>query len=142
MYIFDTDSLSNILKKSPSVLLIKKLESLPKSSQFTTCINVSEIYFGAYRSKNQKEILKAYEEKVFPNINILPFDTESGKIYGRIKALLEKKGLSKSEPDLRIAAIAIQHNMALVTGNIKHFVNIPGLNLEDWINIQPKGKNK
>jgi tRNA(fMet)-specific endonuclease VapC len=67
-------------------------------------------------------------------VNILPFDTGSGKIYGRLKALLEKKGLSKSEPDLMIAAIAIQHNMILITGNKRHFRNMPGLNMEDWIN--------
>jgi len=133
MYLFDTDCLSNILKKAPSPLLIKKLESLPKGLQFTTSINVSEIYFGAYRSRNQEKILKAYEDKVFPNVNILPFDTDSGKIYGRLKALLEKRGLSKSEPDLMIAAIAIQHDMILVTGNKRHSMNIPGLNIEDWI---------
>ncbi len=134
MYLFDTDCLSNILKKAPSPLLIKKLETLPKDLQFTTSINVSEIYFGAYRSRNRKKILKAYEDKVFPNVNILPFDTGSGKIYGRLKALLEKRGLSKSEPDLMIAAIAIQHDMILVIGNKRHFMNIPGLNIEDWIN--------
>ena len=134
MYLFDTDSLSNILKKTPSPLLLKRLETLPNDIQFTTAINISEIYFGAYRSKNQKKILAAYEDKVFPNVNILPFDTDSGKIYGRLKALLEKRGLSKSEPDLRIAAIAIQHNMILITGNKRHFMKIPGLNIEDWIN--------
>ena len=134
MYLFDTDSLSNILKKNPSTLLIEKLMTLPGELQFTTSINISEIYFGAYRSKNRKQILQAYEKKVFPNLNILPFDTGSGKIYGKLKAQLEKKGLPKSEPDLRIAAIAIQHNMVLVTGNIKHFIDIPGLNVENWIN--------
>jgi tRNA(fMet)-specific endonuclease VapC len=134
MYLFDTDCLSNILKKAPSPLLLKKLEALPNDLQFTTSINISEIYFGAYRSKNQKKILAAYENKVFPNVNILPFDTDSGKIYGRLKALLKKRGLSKSEPDLRIAAIAIQHNMILITGNKRHFMKIPGINVEDWIN--------
>ena len=133
MYLFDTDSLSNVLKKNPSPLLLEKLEGIAEDLQFTTSINVSEIYFGAYRSKNSKKILKAYEDKVFPNLNILPFDAESGKIYGRLKARLEKKGLSKSEPDLRIASIAIQHNMTLVTGNTRHFMGIPGLNIEDWI---------
>ena len=134
MYLFDTDSLSNILKKNPSALLIEKLMALPGELQFTTSINISEIYFGAYRSVNRKKILQTYEKKVFPNLNILPFDTDSGKIYGRLKAQLEKRGLPKSEPDLRIAAIAIQHNMVLVTGNVKHFIDIPGLKIEDWIN--------
>lgn len=133
MVLFDTDSLSNVLKKNPSALLIEKLIALPAELQFTTSINISEIYFGAYRSKNRKQILQAYEEKVFPNLNILPFDTGSGKIYGRLKAQLEKKGLPKSEPDLRIAAIAVQHKMILVTGNKRHFIGIPGLIIEDWI---------
>ena len=133
MYLFDTDSLSNVLKKTPSPFLLEKLGGIAEDLQFTTSINVSEIYFGAYRSKNSKKILKAYEDKVFPNLNILPFNTESGKIYGRLKARLEKKGLSKSEPDLRIASIAIQHNMILVTGNKRHFMGIPGLSIEDWI---------
>ncbi len=113
--------------------MLEKLEGIAEDLQFTTSINVSEIYFGAYRSKNSKKILKAYEDKVFPNLNILSFDTESGKIYGRLKARLEKKGLSKSEPDLRIASIAIQHNMILITGNKRHFMGIPGLSFEDWI---------
>lgn len=55
MYIFDTDVLSNILKKEPSPLLLKKLQGLPEDLQFTTSINVSEIYYGAYRSKNRKK---------------------------------------------------------------------------------------
>lgn len=133
MVLFDTDALSNILKKNPSALLIEKLIGLPADLQFTTSINIAEIYFGAYRSKHRRQILQAYEDKVFPNLNILPFDTSSGKIHGRLKAQLEKKGLTKSEPDLRIAAIAVQHKMILVTGHKRHFSGIPGLIIEDWI---------
>jgi tRNA(fMet)-specific endonuclease VapC len=46
---------------------------------------------------------------------------------------LEKNGVGCSEPDLRIAAIAIQHKLTLITGNTKHFVNIPGLKLDNWL---------
>jgi tRNA(fMet)-specific endonuclease VapC len=133
MYLFDTDCLCNILKRNPSPLLLERLRTLPKNLQFTTSINVSEIYYGAYRSKNQKEILAPYEGKVFVNVNILPFDTESGKVFGRLKAQLEKKGISKSESELRIAAIAIQHDMVVITGDKRHFDNIPGLSVEDWM---------
>ena len=45
---------------------------------------------------------------------------------------LEKRGIGCSEPDLRIAAVAIQHSLILITGNIRHFENIPGLRVEDW----------
>jgi predicted nucleic acid-binding protein len=133
MYLFDTDTLSNIVKRKPSDILLEKLRDLPKALQFTSAINIGEIYYGAKRSPKKTRILEAFEESVFPNVNILPFDRESGQIFGILKAELEKNGIGCSEPDLRIAAVTLQHNLTLVTGNTKHFKNIPGLRLENWI---------
>jgi tRNA(fMet)-specific endonuclease VapC len=133
MYLFDTDTLSNIVKQKPSQHLIEKLRYLTRAVQFTTAINVGEIYFGAFRSPRKKEILKAFADAVFPNVNILPFDSESGQVFGILKADLEKSGIGCSEPDLRIAAIAVQHHLTLITGNVKHFKRIPGLKIENWI---------
>ena len=67
------------------------------------------------------------------NLTVLPFDSDSAKIYGDLKAKLEKRGKSKSEHDLRIASIAIQHNITLVTGNERHFSGIPFLRVENWL---------
>ncbi len=44
MYLFDTDVLSNIVRKSPSLLLLEKLKKIPGEFQFTTAINMGEIY--------------------------------------------------------------------------------------------------
>ena len=64
---------------------------------------------------------------------------ENGKAFGRLKASLEKQGIGCSEPDLRIAAIAIQHDLILITGNVKHFADIPGLSVENWIEWEREG---
>ena len=133
MFLFDTDVLSNIVKRRPSGLLMKKLARLPKQFQYTTAINIGEIYYGASRSARKDQIIRAFDEKVFPNVIIVGFDETSGRIFGELKAELQKNGLSCSEPDLRIAAIAIQHEMVLITGNTRHFTNIPGLRVENWI---------
>ena len=133
MFLFDTDVLSNIIKRKPSEVLIGWLKTVPKQSQYTSSINIGEIYYGAYRSNRRDQILKAFEESVFPNITVLFFDEQSGRLFGKLKAQLEKKGISCSEPDLRIASVALQHNLNLVTGNIRHFENIPGIRLENWI---------
>ena len=133
MYLFDTDILSNVVKRKPSGRLLQKLEETPIAFQHTSAINVGEIYYGANRSSRKKQILKAFEEMVFPNVNILPFDRQSGQVFGTLKAELEKRGIGCSEPDLRIASVAIQHSLILITGNTRHFKNIPGLRIEDWI---------
>ncbi len=133
MYLFDTDTLSNIVKRRPSEQLLLRLQDLPMGLQYTTSINIGEIYYGACRTRQRDQIIKAFEAHVFPNITILPFDKKSGVAFGRLKAALEKQGIGCSEPDLRIAAIAIQHDLILITGNVKHFVDIPGLSIENWI---------
>lgn len=133
MYLFDTDALSNVVKKNPSPHFVERLERTSRETQFTSAINIGEIYYGASRSSHGEKIIRAFEEKVFPNLTIIPFDEGSAKIYGELKARLEKKGIVKNEPDLRIASIALQHKLILVTGNTKHFESIPGLEAENWI---------
>ena len=133
MYLFDTDVLSNVVKKSPSAQLLEKLKKISQDMQFTTAVSVGEIYYGASRSPHKDKIIQVFEEKVFPNITILPCDEGSAGIYGSLKAKLEKVGLSTSEPDLRIASIALQHRLILISGNTQHFENIPRLEIENWI---------
>lgn len=133
MYLFDTDILSNITKRRPSPLLIQKLASAPRKLRFITTITVSEIYFGAFRVGHGPAILEPYEKKIFPNLTILPFDLESARIAGQVRARLEKGGIVTSATDLFIAAIALRHGLTLVTGNVKHFAGIPKLSVENWI---------
>ena len=133
MYLFDTDVLSNIVKRNSSQILLQKLGKLPKELQFTSAINIGEIYYGANRSNRKDQIISAFEERVFPKVNIIAFDETGGKLFGELKAKLEKQGIVCSEPDLRIASIALQHDLILITGNTKHFDKIPGLIIENWI---------
>jgi len=133
MYLFDTDILSNIVKAAPSSRLLERLATAPSDLQFTTAINIGEIYYGASRSPHRERIIQAFEAKVFPQLVILSFDEGSGKVFGTLKASLEKKGRSSSEPDLRIASIALQHKLVLITGNERHYQNIPRLLVENWL---------
>ena len=48
---------------------------------------------------------------------------------------MEKRGTPLTEPDLRIATIAMHHGLIVVTGNTRHFSKIPGLTFENWIQI-------
>jgi predicted nucleic acid-binding protein len=133
MFLFDTDFLSHFTKRRPSPPLLEKFASVPPEARFITTITVSEIYFGAFRVDHGPAILETYETRIFPNLTILPFDLESARISGRIRARLEKIGRVTGSADLFIAAIALRHGLTLVTGNTKHFAGIPRLRVENWI---------
>lgn len=138
MYLFDTDMLSQIIKKSPSVSFIRRLASTDPDDQFTTSITVGELVYGAHKSERPEYFIEKLERLVWPNIRILPFDQGSAKVYGKLRADMEKKGTALAEPDLRIAAIAFHHGLTIVTGNIRHFSKIPGLAVENWIHGELK----
>jgi len=133
MFLFDTDILSNVIKPRPHPGLLAKLGALTHDVQFTSAVTVGEIYYGAHRVPHGPSILEAFETRIVPNLTILPFDAECGRIFGRIKARLLKLGLPKEDSDLFIAATALRHGMTLVTGNTKHFAGIPRLKVENWI---------
>jgi predicted nucleic acid-binding protein len=133
MYLFDTDILSHVLKKRRSESLIARLEATPQASQFTSAVNAAEIYFGVLWKEGRADLLRYYETEIFPRLTILPFDRDSARIFGRIKAEVEKRGLPRFEADLQIAAVAIANNLTLVSGNIRHYTGIPGLRIENWL---------
>lgn len=133
MYLFDTDIISNVLKKQPSLSLLTRLSETPPEQQYTTTITVGELVYGAYRSNRPDHFLSRLEERVWPNVKILPFDETSAHTYGKLRAELEKEGRSIGEPDLRIAALALAHNFTLITGNIKHFSHVADLRMENWL---------
>jgi len=133
MYLFDTDVLSHVLKKRRSPSLMGRLKATPQASQFTSAVNVAEIYFGVFRKEGRADLLQCYENEIFSRLTILPFDRDSARIFGRVKAEIEQKGLPRFEADLQIAAVAIANNLTLVSGNIRHYSSIPGLRVENWI---------
>jgi tRNA(fMet)-specific endonuclease VapC len=64
---------------------------------------------------------------------VLPFDRPAAETYGRLRAELERAGTPLSEPDLRIASIALTHDLTVVTGNVRHFARVSGLRVENWL---------
>lgn len=132
MYLFDTDALSQIIKKNPSLPFIKRLASISPEHQYTTAITVGELAYGAYKSGRAEYFLEKLERLVWPNIRVLAFDEGSAKIYGKLRAGLERKGITLSEPDMRIAAIALHNKLVIVTGNVRHFSKMSGVSVENW----------
>ncbi len=133
MYLFDTDIITNIFKKKPSLPLLKRLGLIPKSQQFISTITVSEIVYGAMKSDRAAYHLKNLETILIPAVNIAAFDTKASYICGHLRASLEKQGRPLALADLEIAGIALSCDFVLISGNTKHFSRIDELKLENWL---------
>ena len=137
MYLLDTDILSNLLKRTPSTVLIAKLASEPSESQFTSSITLGELLYGAYRlGPGGNLLLERIERTLLPNLPVLSFDAAAARRYGEVRAELERQGTPIAEADLRIAAIALARGLTMVTGNVRHFRKIPALTVENWLEEQ------
>ncbi len=89
---------------------------------------LSELYAGAEKSVNPSKSRKQIEDFVKDyDINVVDIDTNIAKIYGLIRATLEKKGEKLEDFDLLIASTAVAEDKILVTSNIKHFQRIKNL---------------
>jgi tRNA(fMet)-specific endonuclease VapC len=62
----------------------------------------------------------------------LPFDDASAVKCAEIRRALERKGARIGPHDLQIAAIALRHDLTLVTHNTREFGRISAMRLEDW----------
>ena len=132
MYLFDTDVLSNLMKRSPSHDLLKRVGSVPVGSRFTSSITLGELVYGA-RRRGSGSLMEKIEERVAAKLPILPFDADAARRYGEIRADLERQGTPIGDADVRIAAIAFARNLIVVTGNVRHFQRVPYLSVENWL---------
>jgi len=133
MYLFDTDTITNIFKKKPSAKLLRKLQAVDPSDQHISTITISEIVYGAYKSPRPDYHMDNLQKVLLPAVNIVGFDSRAAYISGRQRAQLEQQGKPVSFADLQIAAIAMANELILISGNIKHFKRIPGLSVENWL---------
>ena len=133
MYLFDTDTLSNLLAKRPPARLLKHLHETPAAAQFTSSITVGEINYGLYKSDRPDYYRERLERLVWLHVQIVPFNRLAAETYGELRAELERKGERLSGPDLMIAAIALSLSLVMAMGNVEHFGRIGKLKVESWL---------
>lgn len=130
-WVFDTDVVSVLLRSRGHTPLHERLARTPVEGQAVTSITVGEVSYGASKAGRPGLLDRALA--VFATMQVLPFDDAAARVYGPMRARLEKRGLVVAEADLRIASIASSRGAVLVTGNVKHFARIEGLKVENWL---------
>lgn len=107
-------------------LVVERIEGC--AQLFLPVPALGELYYGALRSTRRTENVARLEE-VARRVALLPCMPETARTYGHIKAALSAKGRPIPENDLWIAALAIQHDLTLLTRD-SHFTQIDGLSLD------------
>ena len=131
LYILDTDTCSYIIRNRPEHIK-KKLEEIEKKHTIgLSSVVVSELFYGAYKKGSQRLIRLV--ESFVDYFEIYDYDLKAAVEYGRLRAELDRKGITIGAYDLQIAAHAISLNAVLVTNNLREFKKIKGLKAESWV---------
>ena len=128
LLMLDTDVSSYIIRRRP--------ESLAQHFErhadeiCVSVITAAELRFGVENSKSTK--LADLVESFLERLSVLDWTQAVTPHYARIRAALERNGRPIGNADLMIAAHAVSEGATVVTNNVRHFVNVPGLKVQEW----------
>ena len=130
MYLLDTNICIAIIDRHPQAL--NKFTRQSYLCYIPTIVQ-AELYKGAYCSQKVEQNLEILD--LFTDLlDIVDLDREAALEFGKIQSELRRKGRPTGDVDALIAAVARSRQDILVTHNTRHFINIDGLKLEDWLN--------
>ena len=130
--LLDTDILSYFLRGDEDVVskVSEYLSQYPTLNlSIITCYEV----LSGLAFKNASRQIKDFEEFLL-DCNIYPISDVSIRLSAEASGVLRRNGITIGNSDLLIAGIALEHNLTLVTNNMKHFGQIPNLALDNWKN--------
>lgn len=108
-----------------------KLLTIPASEVIVCSIVRAELFYGAAKSRLPAATRQQQEAFLAP-FKTLPFDDAAASSYAQVRADLERSGQLIGPLDMQIAAIALAHDLTLITHNVREFSRVKGLGIEDW----------
>lgn len=140
LYLLDTDTISRLRNRDPVVMARAAL--VPTADVCVSVITVEEQLDGWYamlrRPVSKPRLVDVYQQLIetvqyYSTARILPFPLLA---MDRADGLLKMR-LNVRKNDLRIAAIALEHGATVATANLRDFLRVPGLAVEDWTQPAP-----
>lgn len=131
-YILDTNVISALMRADDVVA--DRLAAVERADVRLPQPALAEIAYGIALLPNSKRRARLEERRaiVTSTIQRAEWTEEVSDAFGRIKAMLAKRGELIEDLDLAIAAHAVAADAVLVTADRKHMPRIPGLTIEDW----------
>ena len=129
-FLLDTNILIAMSKQRPG--LADRLEGIPADAVLLSAVVVAEIEYGIAKSRRRQHNRRVFDALV-SGFRVLPFDAAAARLYGPIRAELEKRGRLIGPYDLMIAAHAKSIDAVLVTDNTREFARVDGLKTANWL---------
>lgn len=130
-FLLDTDTCIEFLKGKYK--LDKKVRAVGTDACFISSLTLAELYFGAFNSSNQKRHLQQVA-RITELFRIISTNSVERR-FGMEKARLPKIGRLIPDFDLMIGSTAVEHDLVLVTNNVKHHERIDEIVIENWIQM-------
>ena len=129
-YLLDTNTCIRYINGT-SERVAAHVQALDEGEAVLCSVVVAELIYGAKRSQHPEKTRR--KQQRFINLfQSLPFDDAAADEFARIRAHLFDSGTPIGPFDMQIAAIALAHNLIVVTHNTREFSRVPGLRIEDW----------
>lgn len=128
-FLVDTDTCSAYVKGVRPVV--------NRFAQYAGRLSISAVTLGelltwALRARTSPRRRQEIED--FANhITVLEITAEVGRKFAEVRAILFDAGTPAPDSDLLNGAVALIHNLTMVTHNTADYLNIPGLRLDDWL---------
>ena len=116
LYMLDTNMVSYIVKRQSPIARARLLELKEDEVAAVSAITEAEIRYGLAR-RPEATSLKLLMDGFLASIQVLPWGRREAETYGRVRANLEKRGMSLGSMDMMIAAHAIAAGSILVTND-------------------------
>lgn len=136
MFVLDTDILTLLLRGHTRVT--QRTNSAPREVVITIISRIEMLqgrFASVLKADDSGRLLEAHErltetELDLEELTILPIDAVAAAEFDRLRQNKKVKKIGRG--DLLIAAIALAHRATLVTRNLGHFRQVPGLAVENW----------
>ena len=133
-YLLDTNICIHLMKGDFD--LDNRVEQIGLRNCFISELTIAELLYGIANSapdrqaSNRQKLEKFL--RLFPKARRLAL-TDVLETYAAQKAQLKRIGRLQGEFDMLIGSTALTYGLTLVTRNTRHFGDMLGLALEDWI---------
>ncbi len=129
-YMLDTNICIYVMKKKPETVLQRFRREL-SSGLCISSITLAELEYGMKHSSDPVRNTDMLYRFLTP-MRVLDFGAEAASAYGHIRTFLQSSGTPIGPLDMLIAAHARAEDLTLVTNNLREFVRVPGLRVENW----------